>query len=126
MLATIHAIREHLTDARGLVYRYTAGDDGLSGAEGTFLICTFWLAEALALAGEVDEAEAVFERAAATANDVGLMAEEVDPETGELLGNFPQAFSHVGMVNAAWMISRVRSGEIDARSVADGSAFCRG
>jgi GH15 family glucan-1,4-alpha-glucosidase len=125
MLATIHAIREHLTDPRGMVYRYTAMDDGLRGGEGTFLMCTFWLAEALALAGEVDEARAVFERAAATANDVGLMAEEVDPGTGELLGNFPQAFSHVGLINAAWMISRVKSGAVNARSVADGSAFCR-
>jgi GH15 family glucan-1,4-alpha-glucosidase len=125
MLATIHAIREHLTDPYGMVYRYTAMDDGLRGGEGAFLMCTFWLAEALALAGEADEAQAVFERAAATANDVGLMAEEVDPGTGELLGNFPQAFSHVGLINAAWMISRVKSGAVNARSVADGSAFCR-
>ncbi|SEG28202.1 Glucoamylase (glucan-1,4-alpha-glucosidase), GH15 family [Actinacidiphila yanglinensis] len=124
MLATIHAIHAHLTDARGMVYRYAAMDDGLDGGEGTFLLCTFWLAGALALAGEVDEAERVFERAAATANDVGLMAEEVDTRTGELLGNFPQAFSHVGLVNAAWMISRVRSGAIGPQNVADGSAFC--
>jgi len=123
MLATIHAIGERLTDERGLVYRYADMDDGLAGAEGTFLLCTFWLAEALALAGEVDEAQRVFERAAAAANDVGLMAEEVDSRNGELLGNFPQAFSHIGLINAAWMISHARAGRISPQSIADGSAF---
>jgi alpha,alpha-trehalase len=103
MLATIDATAERLTDDRGLVYRYLA-HDGLEGEEGTFLLCTFWLAEALALAGEIDRARETFERAIAYANDVGLLAEEVDAETGELLGNFPQAFSHIGLVNAAWAI----------------------
>jgi alpha,alpha-trehalase len=107
MLATIDAIEERLTDHRGLVYRYRTeeGVDGLAGQEGTFLLCTFWLAEALALADRVERARAVFERAAAFANDLGLLAEEVDPESGQLLGNFPQAFSHIGLVNAAWAIS---------------------
>jgi GH15 family glucan-1,4-alpha-glucosidase len=107
MLATIEAIDQRLTDDRGLVYRYRteAGVDGLAGEEGTFLLCTFWLAQALALAGRVDRAREVFERAARYVNDVGLLAEEVDPTTGELLGNFPQAFSHIGLVNAAWAIS---------------------
>jgi GH15 family glucan-1,4-alpha-glucosidase len=107
MLATIDAIEQRLTDDRGLVYRYrtSEGVDGLAGEEGTFLLCTFWLAEALARANQVDRARAVFERAAAFVNDLGLLAEEVDPETGELLGNFPQAFSHIGLVNAAWEIA---------------------
>jgi alpha,alpha-trehalase len=107
MLATISAIEERLTDDRGLLYRYRTEDgvDGLAGEEGTFLLCTFWLAHALALADQVDRARVVFERAAAFANDLGLLAEEVDPETGELLGNFPQALSHIGLVNAAWAIS---------------------
>ncbi|MGH9032371.1 MAG: glycoside hydrolase family 15 protein [Acidimicrobiia bacterium] len=104
VLATIEATAERLTDERGLVYRYLA-HDGLEGEEGSFLLCTFWLAEALALAGEVDRATEIFERAVAYANDVGLLAEEVDPATGELLGNFPQAFSHIGLINAAWAIS---------------------
>jgi alpha,alpha-trehalase len=106
MLATIDAIEQRLTDDRGLVYRYrtSEGVDGLAGEEGTFLLCTFWLAEALARANQVDRARAVFERAAAFVNDLGLLAEEVDPATGELLGNFPQAFSHIGLVNAAWEI----------------------
>ena len=110
MLRTIDAIEAGLTDERGLVYRYrtTEGVDGLAGEEGTFLLCTFWLAQALALSGQVDRATAVFERAAGFVNDVGLLAEEVDQETGELLGNFPQAFSHIGLVNAAWAISQAR------------------
>jgi len=105
MIATIDAIEERLTDSRGLVYRYLA-DDGMAGEEGTFLLCTFWLAHALALAGRTERARAVFERAAAFATDLGLMAEEVAPDSNELLGNFPQAFSHIGRVNAAWAISQ--------------------
>jgi alpha,alpha-trehalase len=104
MRATIDAIEERLTDDRGLVYRYLA-EDGLSGEEGTFLLCTFWLAQALAMAGEVDRARMTFERAIRYVNDVGLLAEEVDPATGELLGNFPQAFSHIGLINAAAAIA---------------------
>ena len=104
VLSTIDATEERLTDERGLVYRYRS-HDGLEGAEGTFLLCTFWLAQALARAGRVARARTVFERAAAFVNDVGLLAEEVDPLSAELLGNFPQAFSHIGLVNAAWAIS---------------------
>ncbi len=77
------------------MYRYLA-HDGLAGEEGTFLLCTFWLAHAQALAGEVDQATATFERAVAVINDVGLLAEEVDPRSGEMTGNFPQAFSTLG------------------------------
>ncbi len=103
--ATIDAIDSRLTDDRGLVYRYRS-HDGLEGEEGTFLVCTFWLAQALAEAGEPDRARHKFEQALAYANDVGLLSEEVDPETGALLGNFPQAFSHIGLINAAWAISQ--------------------
>jgi GH15 family glucan-1,4-alpha-glucosidase len=110
VLATVEAVAERLTDARGLVYRYrtAAGDnpDGLDGEEGTFLLCTFWLAQAYAVSGQVSRARAVFERASRYVNDLGLLAEEVDPVTGELLGNFPQAFSHIGLVNAAWAIAQ--------------------
>jgi alpha,alpha-trehalase len=104
VLATIDATEERLTDDHGLVYRYRS-HDGLEGEEGTFLLCTFWLAQAMAMAGQTDRARVVFERAAAFANDVGLLSEEVNPINGELLGNFPQAFSHIGLVNAAWAIS---------------------
>ena len=104
--STIDAVATRLTDGRGLVYRYhtAAGVDGLDGEEGTFLLCTFWLARALAMAGRTGEAREVFERAAGHVNDVGLLAEEIDPITGEQLGNTPQAFSHIGLVNAAWSI----------------------
>ncbi len=106
VLATIRATEERLTDERGLVYRYRS-HDGLDGEEGTFLLCTFWLAQALAKTGQPARARIVFERAAAFVNDVGLLAEEVDAVSGELLGNFPQAFSHIGLVNAAWAISEI-------------------
>ena len=127
MLATIDAIETGLTDDRGLVYRYRTehGVDGLAGDEGTFLLCTFHLAEALARSGQVARARAVFERAASYVNDVGLLAEEVDSATGELLGNFPQAFSHIGLVNAAWAISEAerRAGgpEVPGRQSTGGS-----
>lgn len=104
MRATIHAITERLTDQRGLVYRYR-DPDGLEGEEGTFVICTFWLVRCLAMLGEIDRARALFEQVASLANDVGLLSEEIDPVSGELLGNFPQAFSHIGLINAAWSIA---------------------
>jgi GH15 family glucan-1,4-alpha-glucosidase len=107
MRATIDAIARRLTDQRGLVYRYRARD-GLPGEEGTFLLCTFWLARAQALAGQVEAATATFERAVAAINDVGLLAEEVDPASGEMIGNFPQAFSHIGLINAAWAITQAQ------------------
>ena len=107
MKATIDAIGRRLTDERGLVYRYL-GRDGLAGQEGTFLLCTFWLAQAQALAGDVEAATASFERAVAAINDVGLLAEEVDPGSGEMIGNYPQAFSHIGLINAAWAITQAQ------------------
>jgi alpha,alpha-trehalase len=118
MLATIDAIADRLTDERGLVYRYRmqAGADGLTGEEGTFLLCTFWLAQAFTLAGRVDRAREVFERAVGYINDVGLLAEEIDPATGELLGNFPQALSHIGLVNAAWAIHEAEQREESVRA----------
>jgi GH15 family glucan-1,4-alpha-glucosidase len=109
MKATIDAIARRLTDERGLVYRYLA-HDGLAGEEGTFLLCTFWLAQAQALTGDVEAATVTFERAVAAINDVGLLAEEVDPRNGEMIGNFPQAFSHIGLINAAWAITQAQQG----------------
>jgi GH15 family glucan-1,4-alpha-glucosidase len=107
MKATIDATARGLTDERGLVRRYLA-HDGLPGDEGTFLLCTFWLAQAEALADDVEAATATFERAAAATNDLGLLAEEADLARGEMIGNFPQAFSHIGLVNAAWEITQAR------------------
>ncbi|MEV8068603.1 glycoside hydrolase family 15 protein [Streptomyces sp. NPDC085995] len=104
---TIDAVRAELGEG-GLVRRYstdTAAVDGLPGGEGTFLVCSFWLADALHMTGRTKEAEELFERLVGLANDVGLLAEEylVDDGsgTGRQLGNFPQAFSHIGLVNTA-------------------------
>jgi GH15 family glucan-1,4-alpha-glucosidase len=102
--STIEVVRERLSDERGLLHRHRI-DDGLAGEEGAFLVCTFWLAHAYALAGELERAREVFERVAGSANDVGLLSEEVDPATGEQLGNFPQSLSHIGLVNAARAIA---------------------
>ena len=107
MKATIDATAERLTDERGMVYRYLA-HDGLAGEEGTFLLYTFWLAQAQALAGELDQATATFERAVTAISDVGLLAEEVDAGSGEMIGNFPQVFSHIGLINAAWAIAQAQ------------------
>ena len=99
LAATIDAVTAGLSDERGMLYRYRA-DDGLDGDEGSFLLCTFWLAEALAVTGRTEQAEQVLRRAAGHANDLGLLAEQTG-SAGELLGNFPQAFSHLGLVLAA-------------------------
>ncbi|WP_454852572.1 glycoside hydrolase family 15 protein [Promicromonospora soli] len=110
VLATIDAIADRLTDDQGLVYRYrtSTGVDGLAGEEGSFLLCTFWLAQAQAQAGRLEQARATFHRASGYANDLGLLAEEV--ADGELIGNFPQAFSHIGLINAAWAIHEAAQG----------------
>ncbi len=112
MRSTIEAIARDLTQD-GLVLRYRndtgVNADGLHGEEGTFVICSFWLAQCLAQSGEVDRAEALFDRLSGYANDLGLLAEQIDAANGELLGNFPQAFSHIGLINAAWEIDRARS-----------------
>jgi len=106
MRATIEKIAVDLAAPCGLLYRYT-GDDGLGGGEGVFILCTYWLVQCLAAAGEAERATELFERVTAYTNDLGLLSEEADPATGELMGNFPQAFSHVGLVNAAWALSRM-------------------
>ena len=103
MRSTIETIAEQLTDEQGFVYRYRS-DDQMDGEEGTFALCTFWLAHCWALLGDVERARELCDRMVSCANDVGLFSEEIDPDTGELLGNFPQAFTHIGLVNAAWAI----------------------
>jgi GH15 family glucan-1,4-alpha-glucosidase len=99
MLRTVEAIRAEL-EADGLLLRYRTAD-GLEGTEGAFVACTFWLAECLARQGRAAEARAAFARASATANDLGLFAEEFDPASGTLLGNFPQALTHLSHIAAA-------------------------
>ena len=104
MLATLEWIQRELGSG-SFLYRYRS-EDGINGPEGAFLLCGFWLAEALVLAGRLDEAQEVFETHAESSNHLGLLSEEIDPSSRDLLGNFPQAFSHLGLINAATRIDR--------------------
>src|SRR5262249_35620661 len=105
MLSTVAAIERDLT-CDGLVYRYATktGVDGLPGHEATFLICTFWLADNYAMSGRIEDAAALLDRCVQLATPLGLMAEEYHPGLHRHLGNFPQAFSHIGLVNTAHII----------------------
>ena len=107
MLATLDRTSQELV-SDSLVYRYEIGKgagDGLSGREGTFSVCTFWLVEALTRAGRVDEARLIFEKMLTYANPLGLYAEQIGP-SGQALGNFPQAFTHLGLISAAFALNR--------------------
>ena len=106
--ATIDKVLRDLSDD-GLVHRYKA-DDGLEGGEGAFLLCSFWLLDCLTHAGRLDEADALLDRLLGLANDVGLFAEEADPTTGEALGNFPQAFTHMALVTSCAHLSAAKRG----------------
>jgi GH15 family glucan-1,4-alpha-glucosidase len=116
--ATVNAIDRELTE-QGLVLRYRVEetDDGLSGEEGTFTICSFWLVSALALIGEHARARKLCEKLLSFASPLGLYAEEIDPSSGQHLGNFPQAFTHLGLINA---VLHVIAAEDDPASVAFG------
>lgn len=103
MRSTVDRIIEHLTDEQGFVYRYRS-EDGLEGSEGTFLMCTFWLVDNLALQGRVDEARSLFERLLSYAGPLGLFSEEIEPQSGAALGNYPQAFTHIALINSAHML----------------------
>ena len=106
MVRTVEAIGQRLV-RDGMVLRYKTSD-GIAGGEAPFVACTFWYAECLAHQGRIAEAEAAFDRASAAANDLGLYSEEFDPATGELLGNFPQALSHLSHLTAALAIADAR------------------
>jgi GH15 family glucan-1,4-alpha-glucosidase len=109
---TVEAVRREL-DNGGFVRRYSpdsGGVDGLPGSEGAFLACSFWLADALHGTGREDEATELFEKLLGLRNDVGLLSEVWDPVAGRLLGNFPQAFSHIGLVNTALTLSGRQKG----------------
>lgn len=107
---TCRRIERELTCDGGLLYRYRPGTDGLPGHEGAFTIASFWMIDYLARAGRIDDAVARFETLLTHANDLGLYAEEIEPDTNAALGNFPQAFSHVGLITAAISLERARSG----------------
>jgi GH15 family glucan-1,4-alpha-glucosidase len=122
VLGTVAAIEQHLV-VDGLVLRYDSGrtDDGLPAGEGAFLACSFWLVDNYALLGRHDDARALFERLLALRNDLGLLAEQYDPRGGRQLGNFPQAFSHVGLVDTALNLARAtRVGGRPVEQRADG------
>jgi GH15 family glucan-1,4-alpha-glucosidase len=110
VVGTVDAIQRELV-YDGFVTRYDSseGIDGLPPGEGAFLPCSFWLADALGMLGREDEARALFQRLLGCANDVGLLSEEYDPPTGRLLGNFPQAFTHVSLMNTAGNLSSAAS-----------------
>jgi len=108
MLRTTAAIRDELDAGDGLLYRYRR-EDGLAGREGAFLCCSFWLAECLANQGELEQARDVYDRAMSTAHDLGLFSEEVDPSSGELLGNFPQGLTHLAHIDAAVSLATAES-----------------
>jgi GH15 family glucan-1,4-alpha-glucosidase len=112
VVRTLKAVQDELCDD-GFVRRYRTDDrgaaDGVSGGEGAFLACSFWLVDNLTLAGRRKEAEQLFERLLDLRNDVGLLAEEYDSSRRRLVGNFPQAFSHVGLVNSAFNLATAGS-----------------
>ncbi len=123
VVGTVEAIQRDLMRG-GFVERYRTDDsaavDGISGGEGVFLPCSFWLVDALLMLGRDDEARALFERIVAVGNDLGLLSEEYDPGERRLLGNFPQAFTHVGLVNSAFNLS-AHDGPIEQRAGARGT-----
>jgi alpha,alpha-trehalase len=100
MRSTVDRTMERLTDENGFVYRYLS-EDGLEGSEGTFSICTFWLVDNLAMQGRVDEARSLFERLLSYAGRLGLFSEEIDSQNQIALGNYPQAFTHIALINSA-------------------------
>jgi GH15 family glucan-1,4-alpha-glucosidase len=112
MIATTEAVRRRLGGGHGLLYRYLPDEspDGLAGHEGAFLLCSFWFVDTLAAQGRVNEALELFESLCARANPLGLLPEQIDPSTGAFLGNFPQAFSHVGLVSSAVNLTRALAG----------------
>lgn len=108
MVATTRAIADRLGAGNGLLYRYVPEEspDGLPGHEGAFLLCSFWLVENLSRQGRLDEAMDLFSSLCGRANDLGLLPEEIDPTSGAFLGNYPQAFSHVGLISSGFNLAR--------------------
>jgi len=108
MVATTAAVADRLSAGDGLLYRYLHADspDGLPGDKGAFVLCSFWHVENLAKQGQVDEAAELYRSLCARASSVGLLPEQIDPSSGEFSGNFPQAFSHIGVIAAGVTLGR--------------------
>jgi GH15 family glucan-1,4-alpha-glucosidase len=113
MVATTRAIGERLDAGKGLLYRYLPDEspDGLPGHEGAFLLCSFWFVDNVAKQGRIDEALELYDSLCARAGPLGLLPEEIDPSTGAFLGNYPQAFSHIGVISSGVNLARTMSQE---------------
>jgi pentatricopeptide repeat protein len=109
MVATTEAILRRLGAGKGLLYRYLPEEspDGLPGHEGAFLLCSFWLVDNLAKQGRIDEAMDLYDSLCARAGALGLLPEQIDPVSGEFLGNYPQAFSHIGVISSGVNLGRL-------------------
>jgi GH15 family glucan-1,4-alpha-glucosidase len=126
IIGTLRAIEEKLV-VDGVVYRYDTGEteDGLPPGEGAFLACSFWFVDNLILQGRIDQAIAIFEHLLALRNDVGLLAEEYDLKSRRQMGNFPQAFSHVSLVNTAYNLTRYE-GPVEQRANRESEMHVKG
>jgi GH15 family glucan-1,4-alpha-glucosidase len=110
VVSTVNVLQDKLTD-NGFLYRYVPADSEFHQPEGVFIICTLWMVNVLGLMGRLEEAEALFSKVTETANDLGLFAEEFDPKDGQMLGNFPQALTHLGVINAVLNLENQPSGK---------------
>ena len=108
MVATTQAIWDRLGAGQGLIYRYLHEEspDGIPGGEGAFLLCSFWLVDNLAKQGRLDEALHLYDSLCARAGPLGLLPEQIDPSSGAFLGNYPQAFSHIGVISSGVNLAR--------------------
>lgn len=112
MVATTRAIAERLSAYNGLLYRYLHKEspDGLAYDEGAFVLCSFWLVDNLIGQGRIEEADELYASLCARASPLGLLSEQINPSTGEFMGNFPQAFSHIGIIASGVNLARAKAG----------------
>jgi len=110
VISTVNVLQEKLS-RNGFLYRYVPSESEFHQPEGVFIICTLWMVNVLAQMGRLEEAEALFSKVTETSNDLGLFAEEFDPKNGEMLGNFPQALTHLGVINAVFNLENRPSGK---------------